>query len=549
MLLITGIVFSTLILSLIAFPLPASAQQGPPKDLPDVSKAPFKVRVIEAGELRAEVRPLYTTFGNPNSYVTRSGGIYDGVGDLILTRVDFTVRCSGALLTDGIHVLTAAHCVTDDGGNLNLLSGNITFEGDTGDFQIAVVVSATKVHPDWDGDILRGNDVAVLKLDLEAPDEIPRYDIDRNAGNDYNDVNMGDKAGYGRSGNGDNGDVIPSGTKRDGQNKYDDVADTMLEALRFVPDVDFVPGSVLQYDFDNLEPENDAFGFFFGNTDLGLGRPEVNSAPGDSGGPTLTSDGITGITSYGVRLSTIFGSTSDVDDKLNSSFGEFSGDTRVSQHVTFIDGVLLTTPPSGPTPVIATTAPEPTNTTPIPFTVDFGEVVTGFDATDIAITGTATTGAIGSFTDTGSGTFSFNVPVTADGTVIVNIAGGAATDSLGNASQAAAQVTRTFDSTSPTTVLSVLVTSDFPTYTPKSFALITVEVTAGSPVSGASVSLKVTAPDGKVKTLSGTTDDFGEVTFKYRISPKAPLGEYTAIASASAAGFNPGTGSTTFTVS
>jgi len=330
------IVISALMLSFIAFPFPASAQQGPPKDLPDVSKAPFKVKVIEAGELRAEVRPLYTTFGDPDNYETPSGGVYDGVGDLILARADFTVRCSGALLTDGIHVLTAAHCVTDDGGDLNLRSGKITFEGETKDFRISVKASATEVHPDWDGDVFRGNDIAVLKLVSEAPDEITRYDIDRN-GDD--DVNVGDKAGYGRSGNGDDGDVMPSGTKRDGQNKYDDVADTMLEALKLRPGTDFVPGSVLQYDFDNLDPENDAFGFFFKNPDLGLGLPEVNSAPGDSGGPTLTSDGITGITSYGVRLSTIFGSTSDVDDELNSSFGEFSGDTRVSMYATFIDGV------------------------------------------------------------------------------------------------------------------------------------------------------------------------------------------------------------------
>lgn len=325
------------------FPILNYAEGVPPKDLPDVSVAPWKVKVIVTNELRAEVRPLYTTFGNPADYVTLSGGLYDGVGDLILTRTDFTVRCSGALLTTGSHVLTAAHCVTDDGGDLNLLSGNITFEGDTGDFQIDVLASATKVHPDWDGDVIRGNDVAVLELVSEAPDEITRYDIDRNADDDVNAI--GDKAGYGRSGNGNDGDVLPSGTKRDGQNKYDDVADTMLKALRLLPNMHFVPGSVLQYDFDNGLSQNDAFGFFFDNSDLGLDHPEVNSAPGDSGGPTLTSGVITGITSYGLRLSTIFGATSDVDDELNSSFGEFSGDTRVSKYASFIDGVLLIPPP------------------------------------------------------------------------------------------------------------------------------------------------------------------------------------------------------------
>ena len=335
------------------FPILNYVEAVPPKDLPDVSAAPWKVRVIVTNELRAEVRPLYTTFGNPALYLTPPGGVYDGVGDLILTidHDDFgviAVRCSGALLTSGIQVLTAAHCVTDGDGDLILQSGYITFEGDITDFPIDVLASATKVHPNWDGDILRGNDVAVLELVSAAPDEITRYDIDRNGDDDVNAI--GDKAGYGRSGNGDDGDILDSGIKRDGENKYDDVADTMLKALKFRPNKDFVPGSVLQYDFDNGLSQNDAFGFFFNKRDLGVGPTEVNSAPGDSGGPTFTNGVITGITSYGIRLSNIFGSSPDVDGELNSSFGEYSGDTRVSKYASFIDGVLLTTPPSDTMP-------------------------------------------------------------------------------------------------------------------------------------------------------------------------------------------------------
>jgi len=139
----------------------------------------------------------------------------------------------------------------------------------------------------------------------------------------------------------------------------------MLKALRLRPDKDFVPGSVLQYDFDNGKSQNDAFGFFFDNPGLGLGQPEVNSAPGDSGGPTLTSGVITGITSYGVRLQTIFGSTSDVDGELNSSFGEFGGDTRVSKYASFIDGITggVTPPPDTTPPVISDILATPSSTT------------------------------------------------------------------------------------------------------------------------------------------------------------------------------------------
>jgi len=324
---ILGVFFST-----------SYVEAKPPESLPDVSQAPWKVKVIEGKGLKAYVMPLYTTFGNPNNYITPAGGLYDGVGDLILTRTDFTVRCSGALLSSGLHVLTAGHCVTDDFGNLILQSGHVTFEGDNGNVQIPILASQTTVHPDWDGDIIRGNDLSVLLLATEAPAEITRYDIDRNGADDVGAI--GDKAGYGRSGNGNDGDVLSSGTKRDGQNKYDDVADTMLQALGLNPNTDFVSGSVLQYDFDNGLSTNDGFGFFFSNSGLGLGVAEVNSAPGDSGGPTITNGVITGITSYGLRLQTIFGFSTDVDSEINSTFGEFSGDTRVSSYHSFIDGVL-----------------------------------------------------------------------------------------------------------------------------------------------------------------------------------------------------------------
>ena len=122
-----------------------------------------------------------------------------------------------------------------------------------------------------------------------------------------------------------------------------------------------------------------------------------------------------------------------------------------------------------------------------------------------------------------------------------------ATDAASNTGTA--QVTLiTFDSTSPTTALSVTVTTAG-SYLPKSFVDITVEVTSSSGfVSGASVSLKVTDPDGKVKTQSGTTDDTGTATFKYRISHKTSPGDYLVTATASAAGFDPGTVDTKFTV-
>jgi len=316
--------------------LGAFAQEKGPRDLPEVSQVPFKVKVIRGGGLTAFVLPLYTTFDAPFLHITSAGGTLDGVGELILTRSDFTVRCSGALLPTGKHVLTAAHCITDDRGRLNLLSGYVTFEGDLGDEKIDVI-SAIK-HPKFKGDVLRGNDIAVLELATAASLDITRYDIDRNPADDVGSVGI--KAGYGKTGQGDEGAVDPSGTKHDGKNKYDATAREMYQALRLNQKQYFADG-ILQFDFDNLKSANDAFGFFFDIHDTGLGTPEVNSAPGDSGGPTQTNGVITGVTSYGLTLTYNTGKTSDVTPRVvDSSFGEFSGDTRVSQFTSFIDDAM-----------------------------------------------------------------------------------------------------------------------------------------------------------------------------------------------------------------
>jgi len=151
---------------------------------------------------------------------------------------------------------------------------------------------------------------------------------------------VGIKAGYGRTGQGDEGAVDPSGTKHDGKNKYDATAREMYQALRLNQKQYFADG-ILQFDFDNLKSANDAFGFFFDIHDTGLGTSEVNSAPGDSGGPTQTNGVITGVTSYGITLTYNTGKTSDVTPRvIDSSFGEFSADTRVSQFTSFIDDAM-----------------------------------------------------------------------------------------------------------------------------------------------------------------------------------------------------------------
>jgi len=342
----TQVVIPIIIVMLI-IAIPNSAYAMKFMDLPPDSKKSLaemvkeQIKIMKHGNLRAEFRPLYIVADDPALHVVPPGGTLDGVGEIIIVRTDGTALCSGALLTSGMHILTAAHCFTDDFGNLIATSASITFETVSGDETI--FATSVFIHPDWDGDLFLGNDLVVLELASVPPSSIDRYDIDRVGADDVGTT--GTKVGYGSSGTGLTGVTIGAGTKRQGLNLYDDVADTMLVALGLTSGVDFVPGSVLQYDFDNGDAANDAFGFFFGNTNPGLGNDEVNSAPGDSGGPTFSSPVITGVTSYGVRLTffpctPLSPCTSDIDGTLNSSFGEFSGDTRVSTYAAFVDAIV-----------------------------------------------------------------------------------------------------------------------------------------------------------------------------------------------------------------
>ena len=92
---------------------------------------------------------------------------------------------------------------------------------------------------------------------------------------------------------------------------------------------------VLLSDFDSGTAQRDAFAVHCGFApDTGLGASEVSTAPGDSGGPALINGQVAGITSFGTRG----GSPADLDGTVNSSFGEFNGFTRVSQHVSWIQG-------------------------------------------------------------------------------------------------------------------------------------------------------------------------------------------------------------------
>ena len=257
---------------------------------------------------------------------------------------------TGTLLPTGRHILTAAHPFT--GGEDDFLP--LTPDADFPDaglrtsvrFDLAggpVEVAARRVfvHPEWDGHFARGNDIAILELIDVAPAEAETHDIYRG---DDEVGQTGTLAGYGESGTGDEGSVLPHGTKRAGRNRFDALGEAFA-AIRGREDT--LEGALLALDFDNGNKANDAAGVFVQARDLGLGLDEAFAAPGDSGGPTLIGGRIAGVHSHITQFKGVDGNTPDVDGEFfTSTFGEVMFDTRASYHADWVDRTL-----AGPTAI------------------------------------------------------------------------------------------------------------------------------------------------------------------------------------------------------
>lgn len=270
-----------------------------------------------------------------------AGGVYDGVGDLIVTTGSGNFRCTGSLLGSGMHILTAAHCVTNNVGVIDALSANISFFGDSGTYTIGV--SGIFLDPVWGlsmGDLASGADIALLTLNAMAPIEIARYGLYTG----FDEVGQTfTRIGYGIGGTGA-GTSGGSGTKRLGMNEYDTAGTAFFGGIS---------SNVLMYDFDNGNPANDAWGILGIPDAVGLGGLEAAAAPGDSGGPNFISGLIAAVTSFGFSYTYSGGAfcpvgtcSPDTVPGTNSSFGEIGGDTRVSSYAASIYSIINAPTPS-----------------------------------------------------------------------------------------------------------------------------------------------------------------------------------------------------------
>jgi len=317
---------------------------------PKTYTATFGDMVLTAQSLIVGQTSTATVAGGGNAIYLANRPQKDGVVGLLMTYANGAqFVCSGSLGSDRRSIVTAAHCVSDGAGTPNPVNTKAIFWNGSDVNQVwfepgvtAIDVTQYFVNPGYTGEVIDQNDIAVLRLADFAPKWATAYEL-------YTSDIEGlafNVAGYGRRSNagGSVGANLGTGRLREGDNIYDYRLGNALFGTKYTDEWG-VPFAQAEYsyvsDFDNGRAGNDTSNLvanYLGvplNTfaQTGVGAREVGIAGGDSGGPGFVDGKLASVNSWGGSFGSAFG---DIDNALNSSWGEFSGYVPIFIHEKFI---------------------------------------------------------------------------------------------------------------------------------------------------------------------------------------------------------------------
>ncbi len=273
---------------------------------------------------------------------------------------------TAALLYTGKHILHCKHAIEGAGYGGHTPEDKkywyIFAEGPEGKVSLEVEkVEAYRSNGELEFEGSLSYDFSIITLKEEAPTWIDRYEIYRETdeiGKNYLRVGYG-MEGLGEYGRGDG--FLPKEfwssdteggqlVKRYGSNTYDLTEAEFLLKPTFTWDAESLGPlearqAMLMSDFDDGTVENDAFGQ--GNIQemknvkhTGLGKWEVSSSPGNSGGPNFIDGRIAGVGSGGGGDHPSGQLIIDGSDDRPDGYGWYTNDSRVSSVIDWIEGIV-----------------------------------------------------------------------------------------------------------------------------------------------------------------------------------------------------------------